>query len=77
MDLPRTGYVYFVFHRHFSLLWAKLFYRSLQLPEWTLWRGGNQSLLPGNSDRTRGNGLKLHRGGSGWILGKISSLKEW
>ena len=27
------------------------------------------------SDRTRGNGLKLHQG-LGWILGKISSLKE-
>lgn len=29
-------------------------------------------LWPGNSDRTRGIGLK---GGSGWILGKISSQK--
>jgi len=29
------------------------------------------------SDRTRGNGLKLHPGGLDWILGKISSLKEW
>ncbi|KAK4825303.1 LOW QUALITY PROTEIN: hypothetical protein QYF61_026654 [Mycteria americana] len=27
------------------------------------------------SDRTRGNGLKLCRGGLDWILGKISSLK--
>ena len=27
------------------------------------------------SDRTRGNGLKLHSGGLDWILGKISSLK--
>lgn len=23
------------------------------------------------------NGLKLQRGGSGWISGKISSLEEW
>ncbi|GAB0204439.1 hypothetical protein GRJ2_002909500 [Grus japonensis] len=29
------------------------------------------------SDRMRGNGLKLHQGGLDWILGKISSLKEW
>ena len=27
------------------------------------------------SDRTRGNGLKLCRGGLYWIVGKISSLK--
>jgi len=31
---------------------------------------------PETSKRTRGNGLKLCQGGSGWILGKISSLKE-
>jgi len=29
------------------------------------------------SDRTRGNGLKLHQGGLDWILGKISLLKDW
>jgi len=29
------------------------------VPEWRLWRGGGQPLLPGNSDRTRGNGLNL------------------
>jgi len=29
------------------------------------------------SDRTRGNGRKLHRGGLDWLLGKISLLKEW
>jgi len=30
------------------------------------------------SDRTRGNGFKLHVGGdSGWMLGQISSPKEW
>ena len=29
------------------------------------------------SNRTRGNGLKLCRGCLDWILGKISSLKEW
>ena len=33
--------------------------------------------LPGNSDRTRGDGLKLCQGGSGWILGKPYSPKEW
>ena len=30
-----------------------------------------------SSDRTRGNGLKLHHGRLDWILGKISLLKEW
>ena len=32
-----------------------------------------------NSNRTRGNGLKLCQGtgGSVWTFGKISSLKEW
>ena len=34
-------------------------YRSLQLPEKRLWQGGGQPLLPGNSGRTRGDGLKL------------------
>ncbi|GAB0207244.1 mitochondrial enolase superfamily member 1 [Grus japonensis] len=29
------------------------------------------------SDRMRGNGLKLCRGGLDWILGEISSPKEW
>jgi len=29
------------------------------------------------SDRMRGHGLKLHRGVLDWILGKMSSLKEW
>jgi len=29
------------------------------------------------SNRTRGNGLTLHQGDLDWILGKISSLKEW
>ena len=31
------------------------------------------------SNKTRGNGLKLQggEGGSGWMLRKISSLKEW
>ena len=36
-------------------------------------RGRGWPLLPGNSDRTRGNGLKLYQG----ILGKISFQKEW
>jgi len=30
-----------------------------------------------NSDRMGGNGLKLWRGGSGWMLGRISSLEGW
>jgi len=29
------------------------------------------------SNRTRGNGLKIHCNDLYWILGKISSLKEW
>ena len=29
------------------------------------------------SDRTRGNGFKLHQGGSGWTSGNTFSLKEW
>ena len=29
---------------------------------WELRRGGGQPLLPGNSDRMRANGLKLHQG---------------
>lgn len=28
-------------------------------------------------NKTRGNGLKLHWGDSGWMLGKIDSQKEW
>ena len=36
-------------------------YRSLQLPGRRLWGGGGWTLLPGNSDRTRRNGLKLHQ----------------
>ena len=34
-------------------------YGSLQLPDRRLWCGGGQPLLPGNSDRMRGDGLKL------------------
>ena len=37
-------------------------YQSLQLPERRLWRGGGQPLLPGNSNRRGGGGLKLHQG---------------
>ena len=33
--------------------------RSLQLPERMLWWGWGQSLLLGNSNRVRGNGIKL------------------
>jgi len=36
-------------------------YSSLQLPEGRLWQGGDQPLLPHNSNRMRGNGLKLHQ----------------
>ena len=32
---------------------------SLQPPERRWWQGGGWPLLPGNSNRTRGNGLKL------------------
>ena len=52
-------------------------YHSLQLPERRLWRGGGWPLLPCNSDRMRNNDLKLHLGGSSWILDKNSSLEEW
>ena len=34
----------------------------LQLPERRLWWAGGQSLLPGNSNRMRRNGLKLYQG---------------
>lgn len=37
-------------------------FSNLQAPEWRLWRGGDEPFLPGNSDSTRGNGLKLHPG---------------
>jgi len=40
-----------------------------------LWWSGGRSLLPG-SDRTRRNGLKLHQGGSGWIVGKFLPRKS-
>jgi len=40
-------------------------------------RGGCGEVRVGNNDRTRENGLKLHRGGSGWLLGKAASQKEW
>ena len=37
-------------------------YHSLQHLERRLWQGGDQPLFLGNSDRMRGNGLKLHQG---------------
>ena len=37
-------------------------YRSPQLPERRLWQGGGWPLLPRDSDRTGGNGHKLHQG---------------
>ena len=37
-------------------------YCSLLLLEKKLWPGGGQVLLPGNSDRKRGNGLRLSQG---------------
>jgi len=52
-------------------------YHSPQLSERRFFQGGSQLLLPDYSDRMRGNGLTLCRGGSGDILGKIYSLKEW
>ena len=36
-------------------------YNSLQLHERRLQRGGDRPLLPGNSDRMRADGLKLHQ----------------
>jgi len=35
------------------------YYHSLLLPERRLWQGGNLPLLPGDSDRMRGDVLKL------------------
>jgi len=37
-------------------------YHSLQLPKRRLWQGDGQLLFPHNSDRVRGNDLKLHKG---------------
>ena len=37
-------------------------YRSLQRPERKMWRGGGRPLLPANSDRMRGDGLKVGQG---------------
>ena len=37
-------------------------HHSLQQPQRRFWRGGGQPLLPGDSNRARGNGLKLHQG---------------
>ena len=50
---------------------------SLQQSERRLWQDGGWPLLPHSSDGMRGNSLKLCQGGSGWILGKISSPKVW
>ena len=46
------------------------------IPERRLERGGGQPLLLGNGDRRRGDGLKLHQGRSGWIVGNVSSWKQ-
>jgi len=43
---------------------------SLQLPERKLWWGGSQPLLPGNSDGTGGDGLKLCQGRFGLDIRK-------
>lgn len=43
------------------LLWNGC-YNFLQLPERRQWWVGSQPLLPGNSDKTRGNSLKLSQG---------------
>ena len=51
-------------------------YRSLQLPERRLRQGGCQPLLSGNSDRMRGNGLKLCQGSSGLDIRNIFFLER-
>ena len=50
-------------------------YSTLQLPERRLWQGGCQALLPGSSDRVRGNGLRL-RWGAGWGVVQVRYWKQ-
>jgi len=38
--------------------------------------GQHRALLSGDSDRTQGNSMELHHGGSGWGLGNNSSLED-
>ena len=38
---------------------------------------GEQLFMREDSDRTRGNGLKLRQGGLGWILGRSFSHRGW
>ena len=46
-------------------------YRSLPRPGRRMWQGGGQPLLPGNSHRMRGDGLKLCQGRFRWDIRKI------
>jgi len=50
-------------------------YHNLQLPERRFWLGGDQPLLPRNSNRLIQNGLSLCQRRFR-VLGRISSLKE-
>jgi len=51
-------------------------YSSLQLPEWKLWWGGSEPLFL-QWEGQEGMVSSCSRGGSGWMLGKTASLKEW
>ncbi len=51
-------------------------HHCLQLPDRRLWQGGGLPLLLGNSDRMKGNGLKLCQGMFRFHIRK-TSLKEW
>ena len=51
-------------------------YRSLQCPERRLWWGGSRPLLLGNSNRMRGDGLKLSKGRFSLNIRKILFLER-
>lgn len=57
--------------------WALLCHFAVEFRSWFEgWLVLKGSFSQGNSDRMRGNGLRLCQGGLGWILGK-HSLEEW